>query len=52
MRYLILDNEGAFYTNWFDYNSHYMKGQIVFDLHNNKFTKDGVTWIDILEDTL
>jgi len=52
MRYLIIDGKEAFYTNWFDHRNFYKEGQIVVDLHNHKFTTDGRTWTDILEDKL
>lgn len=53
MKYLItLPNQEPFLTNWYDYENNYSEGMIVYDLETYKFTIDGKTWNDIMEDSL
>jgi hypothetical protein len=52
MNYLIYHNGESFYTNWFSVDNHYMAGMIVFDLWLDKFTDNGVYWIQIKQDHL
>jgi len=52
MRYLILINGEAFYTNWYDYKNHYVEGMTVFDLSSHSFSTDGWNFIKIKEDNL
>jgi hypothetical protein len=52
MRYLIYINNESFYTDWFDYDNHYLNGMIVFDLMTHHFTTDGKTWLEIKQDHL
>lgn len=55
MRYLItyLDyRNDPFYTNWFDYESHFEEGMMVFDLSEKTWTRNGIDWMNIAEDHL
>lgn len=54
MRYLIVFKDGGdpFYTQWFQYENHFIKGMIVFDFSENKWTDDGVSWQEIKIDHL
>lgn len=52
MNYLILYNNSAFYTNWFDAENNYLEGMTVFNLISDKYTVDGKTWLKISEDHL
>lgn len=52
MNYLILHNNSAFYTNWFDAENNYVEGMTVFNLISDKYTVDGKTWLKIEEDNL
>ena len=56
MRYLIT-TEGThppFFTKWFEPENHFNKdlGMVVYDLHEEMYTTDGVTWNEILVDHL
>ena len=59
MRYLITTNlllsgQRPFFTNWFnvekDFNSEIE--MVVYDLHYNKYTEDGINWYEIEFDHL
>lgn len=58
MKYLItyIDNgvQKAFYTNWFDVENNFNPdvGMVVFDLINDKYMVNTLSWNDILEDHL
>ena len=58
MRYLVtyIENgmQKAFYTNWFDPDNNFNSevGMVVFDLVNHKYMVNGLTWINIDEDSL
>lgn len=58
MKYLIIvqdqvtGNPTAFYTNWYQYENHYVHGMIVVDRTQHLITYDGETWDDIEEDNL
>lgn len=52
MRYLILHNNEAFYTNWLDVDNNYVEGMVVFDLLRDEFTTDGINTKEIEEDHL
>jgi len=47
MNYLILYNNKAFYSSWFDYENNYAEGMIVFNISKHLYTIDGKNWIDI-----
>ena len=56
MKYLIT-TEGTntpFYTQWFEPEKHFNKdlGMVVYDLYEELYTTDGVTWNEILVDHL
>ena len=51
MRYLIT-TEGThppFFTKWFEPENHFNKdlGMVVYDLHEEMYTTDGITWNEI-----
>lgn len=52
--YLVFDKMGnsCFYTNYYDYENNYIEGSVVFNLLQNTFTTDGITWEEIEEDHL
>lgn len=52
MNYLILHNNEAFYTNWYDKENNYVDGMVVFNLLSNEFTTNGEDWQPIIEDSL
>jgi hypothetical protein len=55
MRYLITTNlQKPFYSEWFDAQNHFNAdaGMVVYDLVKQKYTTDGVTWLEINEDHL
>ncbi|MEI6410265.1 MAG: hypothetical protein WCR52_12835 [Bacteroidota bacterium] len=53
MRYLIFQQgEKPFFTNWFDPENMFVAGLVVVDLQTQKFTDDGVNWIEVEFDTL
>jgi hypothetical protein len=53
MNYLILHEQSAFYTNWYDRDNNYIEGMVVFNLYANLYTLDGgLNWVNILEDSL
>ena len=54
MRYLIIyRDQTAFYTVWYDYESHYSDEIVcVVDRVTNKIAFDGKTWKDIEKDHL
>lgn len=55
MRYLIITSRNEpFLTDWFEHENHYDPEiyMLVFDLLKNKYTKDGVNWIEIEQDHL
>ena len=51
MRYLIIHNGSAFYTEWF-HPENYVKGMIVINRITSKITFDGLSWKPITEDHL
>ena len=51
MKYLILFENTAFYSGWYDKDK-YTAGMTVFDLEDGLFTTDGETWDYIKNDTL
>lgn len=51
-RYLIYHDQKAFYTDWFEFENHYLPGMVVFDLMRAMFTNDGNQWQDITQDHL
>lgn len=52
MEYLILHEGKAFFTKWFQYENHYVKGMIVFNLVTCEYTTDGIIWKTIEWDHL
>lgn len=52
MKWLIIHNEKAFYTNWYDYVNNYVDGMIVIDNINHQYSTDGRNFYDIEEDHL
>jgi len=53
MIYLILHEQSAFYTNWYDRENNYIEGMVVFNLYTGLYTFDGgLNWIEIQEDSL
>lgn len=53
MRFLITHIDFTpFLTNWYDYETHYKQGMVIYDLYTNKYSIDGVTWGEIDEDVL
>ena len=47
MKYLILHDGEAFYTDWFSVENNYIPGMVVFDLVADVFTDDGNVWHQI-----
>ena len=52
MRYLIIHNNEAFLTDWYEYENHYMEGMIITNTLMDKISFDGLTWQEITEDRL
>ena len=53
MRYLITHPEHQpFFSQWFEYNNHYIEGMIIYDLMDKSYSKDGIIWIGIEIDHL
>ena len=52
VRYLILHDGDAFYTEWFSLENNYLPGMVVFDLTRGVFTSDGKSWSEINIDHL
>ena len=52
MNYLIIDKNEVFYTQWYQYENHYVEGMIIIDLASNLYTVDGKIWFDIEMDHL
>ena len=55
MRYLITSEFlSPFLTQWFEPENHFNPylDMVVYDLVEHKYTKDGVTWLEINEDHL
>jgi len=55
MRYLITTkNNRPFFTEWFDAKNHFNADleMTVYDLLTLKYTTDGVTWNELVIDTL
>lgn len=52
MQYLVLHNNKAFYTNWYNYENNYNDGMVVFSLLTDTYTTDGINWEEIEEDHL
>jgi hypothetical protein len=55
MQYLITfkdETHPPFLTKWFDKENHWSDGMIVYDLVNNKWTRNGEDWMGIVEDHL
>lgn len=52
MRYLIIYNGTASYTQWFETENNYCEGMIVIDFVKDVVTFDGKTWKEIEEDNL
>jgi hypothetical protein len=56
MRYLITTQcaHPPFFTAWFQAENHFREdlGMIVYDFHENLYTKDGKTWEEIEVDHL
>lgn len=52
MKYLIINNNEVFYTNWFDKDNNYVPGMIVVNLLLDEYTTDGVKWQTVEEDSL
>lgn len=51
--YLIIPKDSEpFGTNWFDADSNFTPGMIVFNIEVGEYTNDGVTWQPIEEDHL
>jgi hypothetical protein len=51
MEYLVIFENKAFYTNYFDKDK-YQVGMTVFNMWEDVFTTDGKTWNEIDIDTL
>lgn len=41
-----------FLTNWFDYLNHFTEGMVVYNLINQTYTTDGITWLELSVDNL
>jgi hypothetical protein len=41
-----------FIPQYYEYENHYVKGMIVYNLLNKKYTTDGINWINISFDHL
>ena len=52
MRYLIYKDGEAFYTKWYDYESHFIYGMVIFDLAKHTYTTNGKNWNSIEDDHL
>ena len=52
MKYLIIYEQAAFYTNWYDYENHYEQGMIIIDRACDMITYDGENWHEIEDDHL
>lgn len=52
MRYLILHDGDAFYTECFSLKNNYLPGMVAFDLTRGVFTSDGKSWSEINIDHL
>lgn len=55
MRYLITSQFfEPFYSQWFEPNNHFNPyvDMVVYDLLEQKYTTDGVTWLEIKKDHL
>ncbi len=50
MTYLIIHNNEAFFTNWYDYENNYVPGMIV--IIGGKISFDGITFTKIPQDHL
>lgn len=54
-QYLITgDGIEPFTTEWFDADNHFNDAinMVVYDLHNDIYTKDGLTWLPVERDNL
>lgn len=47
MRYLILYENEAFYSDYFMIDNNYESGMVVFDFMKDSFTCDGINWNQI-----
>ena len=53
MRYLITETyELPFFTDHFDGKNHFVEGMVIYDLHLEKYTDNGVNWHNIDSDHL
>jgi len=53
MRYLVIfENQPPFYTAFFDAENLFVIGMTVVDILSDKYTVDGVTWLDVKTDHL
>jgi hypothetical protein len=53
-RYLIMTDNGSdpFTTDYWTYENCYNEGDIVIDLYNCKWTRDGINWKELEKDHL
>lgn len=53
MNYLVQPKDShPFFTRWFDAENNYELGMIVYNLIDNTYTTDSITWKPIAEDHL
>lgn len=51
MKYIVINNNEVFYTDWFDIDNHYVDGMIVINRATDLYY-NGYAWFDIMEDHL
>ena len=49
---IIPKDSEPFLTKWFQYENHYSKGMVVYDLYSHLYTKNGEDWDEIQLDHL
>lgn len=53
MRYIVIfEGQPPFYTKFFDAENLFVHGMTVIDMETDKYTHDGVTWLDVQIDHL
>ena len=45
-------DEKPFLTNWFEFENHYSKGMVIYNLISNMFSSDGDTLSELLDNQL
>ena len=53
MKYLVMHPDySPFLTNWFDYQNHYIEKMVIYNLINQTYSRDGITWLELSIDNL